>query len=513
MLAESVNDVATVQQNALRSVESATQDLVRQGQVSRSLQQNLMQIRMVQFSTVSDRLYRVVRQAGKDASKPVALELRGGNAEVDRSVLERMAGSMEHLLRNAVAHGIESGSGRTAAGKPETGQLVVDMRQEGNEVIMSFSDDGSGLNYARIEQRARERGLLPEGRQAPEHELAQFIFTPGFSTAPEVTALAGRGVGLDVVSADVSAMGGRIRIEATPGVGTRFVIHLPVSLAVSQVVLLTVGNARFAVQAALVERILQVKPDVLAAAYGSHSIACDGDVLPMYFLGSLLELPHSRPLAQRMSPVVIVRTGTSRIALHVDAVVPNQDVVIKNVGPQLARLNGIAGATVLGNGDIVLILNPVQLALSGTAGEAGEGDTEAFDATVAAAPATVMVVDDSVTVRKVTQRLLLREGYLVLLAKDGVDALRQLQDVVPDMMLVDVEMPRMDGFDLTRNVRSTPRLQNIPIIMITSRTADKHRNHALSLGVDVYLGKPYAEDELLRHVRGFAMQRSPETIG
>ena len=507
MLAESVNDVATVQQNAMRSVESATQDLTRQGQVSRSLQQNLMRIRMVQFATVSDRLYRVVRQAGKDADKRVVMELKGGNAEIDRGVLERMAAPMEHLLRNAVAHGIESRAERIKAGKPETGDLVVEMRQDGNEVIMSFSDDGAGLNYARIEQRARERGLLTDTRRPTERELAQLIFSPGFSTATEVTTLAGRGIGMDVVRAEVSAMGGRIDIDATPGVGTRFTIHLPVSLAVSQVVLLNVDTAKFAVQAALVEQILQVRPEVLAAAYVSHSIDCDGEAVPMYFLGSLLELPQSRPIAQRQSPVVIVRAGNSRIALHVDKVVPNQEVVIKNVGPQLARLTGIAGATVLGNGDIVLILNPVQLALARTASQAGQGDTAHFAATEIAATATVMVVDDSVTVRKVTQRLLVREGYTVLLAKDGVDALRQLQDVVPDMMLVDIEMPRMDGFDLTKNVRSTERLRDIPIIMITSRTADKHRNHALALGVDVFLGKPYAEDELLRHVAGFATQR------
>jgi len=462
---------------------------------------------MVRFETVSDRLYRVVRQAAKDSDKRVTMEFKGGNAGIDRGVLERMAAPMEHLLRNAVAHGIESRAERIRGGKSETGELVVDMRQEGNEVIMTFSDDGAGLDYARIGRRANERGLLPVGRKATERELAQLIFTPGFSTASEVTALAGRGVGLDVVRAEVSAMGGRIDIDSQAGAGTRFMIHLPVSLAVSQVVLLTVGAATFAVQAAVVERIMQVKQEVLAAAYVSHCIDCDGEAVAMYFLGSLLELPQSRPVAQRQSPVVIIRAGASKIALHVDSVVPAQEVVIKNVGPQLARLTGIAGATVLGNGDIVLILNPVQLALASAAKEAGAGDTAHFVPAGFIDSATVMVVDDSVTVRKVTQRLLVREGYSVLLARDGVDALRQLQDVVPDVMLVDIEMPRMDGFDLTRNIRASASLHNVPIIMITSRTADKHRNQALSLGVDVFLGKPYPEEDLLQHVKELVARR------
>ena len=319
MLAESVNDVATVQQNALRSVESATQDLARQGQVSRSLQQNLMRIRMVQFATVSDRLYRVVRQAGKDADKRVVMELKGGNAEIDRSVLERMAAPMEHLLRNSVAHGIEARAERIKAGKPETGELVVDMRQEGNEVIMSFSDDGAGLNYARIEQRARERGLLPEGRKPTERELAQMIFAPGFSTASEVTTLAGRGIGMDVVRAEVSAMGGRIDIDATPG--CRHPLHHPPAGVAGgepggaaqrrhRQVRGPGGAGRTdpAGQAGSAGRRLRARTRSNAKARRcrcTSSAACSN-------------LPQSRPVAQRQSPVVIVRAGSSRIALHVD---------------------------------------------------------------------------------------------------------------------------------------------------------------------------------------------------
>lgn len=512
MLAESVNDVSTVQQNALRALDSAMQDLARQGQVSRSLQQSLMRVRMVQFSTINDRLYRVVRQAGKDTDKRVTLEIKGGQAEIDRNVLDRMAGPIEHILRNSVAHGIEEKTRRAATGKPDIGELTIEVTQDGNEVIMRFLDDGQGLDYPRIEARARERGLIAPDHQPSERELAQMIFAPGFSTAKQVTALAGRGVGMDVVRAEVAGLGGRIDVDSTAGKGSCFTVHLPVSLAVTQVVLLEIEGGKFAVQSALVEQIVQMKPEALTEAYQSQRAEIAGERVPFYFLGSLLEIPGAKPAAQRVAPVVVLRAGATRIALHVDVVVPNQEVVIKHIGPQLARLAGVAGATVLGNGDIVLILNPVQLAMARVSGQLGKVKAATFSASELQTAATVMVVDDSVTVRKVTQRLLVREGYNVLLAKDGVDALRQMQEAIPDVMLVDIEMPRMDGFDLTRNVREHADYANVPIIMITSRTADKHRNHALSMGVDVFLGKPFSEDELLRHVKSFASQRTPRAV-
>ena len=509
MLAESVSDVATVQQNAMRSLDEASRDLARQSQVTRDLQQNLMRIRMVQFGSISDRLFRVARQAAKELDKRVHLDLKGAGAELDRGVLERMAGPLEHLLRNAVAHGIEPRAERLRAGKSETGEITLEVRQEGNEVILTSSDDGAGLNYERIRARGIERGLIDANAPIGERELAQLIFVPGFSTATEVTTLAGRGVGMDVVRAEVAAMGGRIDLESTPGRGTRLTVHLPVSLAVAQVVLLTVGKARIAIAAALIEQVLQLKPEALAAGYAQHAVEWQGKPVPLYFFGSLLELPACTPLAQRYSPVVVLRSGNERIALHVDLIAPSQEVVVKHVGPQIARLTGMAGATVLGNGEIVLILNPVQIAATGRGQQAGVGDTASFAPTRIEVAPTVMVVDDSVTVRKVTQRLLVREGYQVMLAKDGIDAMRQLQDAVPDVMLLDIEMPRMDGFELTRNLRGDERWRGIPIVMITSRTADKHRNHALSLGVDVFLGKPFDEAELLRNVRALVARRQP----
>ncbi len=508
MLAESVNDVATVQHNAMRSLDEASQDMGRQSQVLRELQQNLMRMRMVKFGSISDRLYRVVRQAAKELGKRVSLDVRGASVEIDRGVLERMAGPIEHLLRNAVAHGIEMPARRAEVGKAEAGEILLEVRQEGNEVVLAFADDGGGLDYGRILERARRLGLVAADAQPAERELAELIFTPGFSTATEVTKISGRGVGTDVVRAEVQSLGGRIDVESGRGTGTRFVVHLPLTLAIAQVVLVNAGTARYAIPSSSVEQVLQLKPQALAAAYADGSVDWRGARVPMHYLGALVGADDAQPIAQHLSPVVIVRSGNLRLAMHVDGISRNQEVVVKNVGAQVARVPGVSGATVLGDGEIVLILNAARLAQSVL------GDlwlerpaTGVRRAALADAPSTVMVVDDSLTVRKATQRLLAREGYDVMLAKDGVDALRQLQDRQPEVMLVDIEMPRMDGFDLTRNVRRDERFRDIPIVMITSRTADKHRNLALSLGVDAYLGKPYREDELLGRVAEFAASR------
>jgi chemosensory pili system protein ChpA (sensor histidine kinase/response regulator) len=419
-------------------------------------------------------------------------------------------------------HGIEPRAARVAQGKNETGELLVEVRQEGNEIVLVFSDDGGGLNVERIREKARASGLLEEGEEVGEARIADLIFQPGFSTATEVTELAGRGVGMDVVRAEAGGLGGRVSVETTRGQGTRFTIHLPLTLAVTQVVLVTVASRTYALPSVLVEQVQQLRPQPLAQAYNDGHIVWLNQEVKLYFLAGLLGQTDRSPIAQRYSPLLILRSGNQRVAVHVDEVIGNQEVVVKNIGPQLARMSGVAGATVLGSGDIVLILNPVQLAqhverdrLHAVVSEPQIGGAVAELTLQQPVPSraepvagletlpTIMVVDDSLTVRRVTQRLLTREGYQVVLAKDGVDALQQLQDYTPDVMLVDIEMPRMDGFDLTRNVRGDERYAAIPIIMITSRTADKHRDFAMELGVNVYLGKPFQEEELLRHLAQF----------
>jgi len=501
MMAESVNDVASFHESLTRSVDTAHNDLTQQARLTRDLQRDLMRVRMVPFASISERLFRVARQSAKDVDKRVNLDIRGSNVELDRSVLERMAAPFEHLLRNAIAHGVESRDARAAAGKNETGELLVQVAQEGNEVVIAFSDDGGGLDLERIKAKAISVGLLDENEQATDAQIADLIFEPGFSTAEALTELSGRGVGMDVVQSEAQALGGRVDLYSEPGKGSRFTIRLPLTLAVTQVVVLAAGGRTYALPAILVEQVLQMKEHALAEARSSG----------MQYLPTLLGDP-AQPPAQRSSPVLMLKNGNDKLALQVDEVLGNREVVIKNIGPQLSRMVGIAGATVLGTGDIVLILNPVALAQH----LAHHPEVKQLYAQAAAdspaAPAqqgrTIMVVDDSLTVRRVTQRLLEREGYRVLLAKDGVDALEQLQETPPALMLVDIEMPRMDGFDLTRNVRGDERTKNIPIIMITSRSADKHRNVALELGVNAYFGKPFQEDVLLEAIAGLIKQAS-----
>jgi chemosensory pili system protein ChpA (sensor histidine kinase/response regulator) len=512
MMAESVNDVASFHESLSRTVDAASADLVQQSRLTRDLQRDLMRVRMVPFASLSERLFRVARQSAKELDKRVNLDIRGSSVEIDRSVLEQMAAPFEHLLRNAIVHGIESRERRGACGKAETGELLVQVSQQGNEVVIQFADDGAGLDLAKIRAKARAAGLLADGIDISDHEASDLIFEPGFSTADTLTELAGRGVGMDVVRSEAQALGGRVAIASEAGKGARFTIHLPLTLAVTQVVLTSSGGKTYALPSILVEQVLQVKEAALAEAQAAGSVQFQGQKVALHYLPSLLGDASARPPAQRSSPVMILKSGVDRLAVQIDDVLGNREVVIKNIGPQLSRMIGISGATVLGSGEIVLILNPVALSLHGAQQAHQHGvqpEATPEPSVPAARAAVIMVVDDSLTVRKVTQRLLEREGYRVILAKDGVDALEHLQETIPDLMLVDIEMPRMDGFDLTRNIRGNASTKAVPIIMITSRTADKHRNYALDLGVNAYFGKPFQEEILLAAVAGLLNREMP----
>ena len=359
--------------------------------------------------------------------------------------------------------------------------------------------------------------MFAPGAEPTETQLIDAIFAPGFTTAHEVSRISGRGIGMDVVRSEIHALGGRIEVATTKGRGTTFTLYLPLTLAITQAVLVRAGGRIHAVPAALVEQVQQVKADNLVSHYATGILNWQTRTYPFHYLPQLLGDADSGPDPQRYNPVLLLKSANQRVAVHVDEMLGNQEIVIKNIGAQLARLPGLSGATVLGTGEIVLILNPVQLLARHAASKAlapSMSDEERHPATPKALETLpqhlplVLVIDDSLTVRKITTRLLAREGYAVASARDGVDALQWLADQTADAILLDIEMPRMDGFEFARTIRNDPRLSSIPIIMITSRTADKHRARAAELGIEAYLGKPFQEEELLRHLKRLVVEHA-----
>ena len=508
LMAEGLNDIASIQTALGKNVGDTDAALLAQTRTTREVQQSLMRMRAVPFSTLNERLYRVVRQTAREVEKKAELEIEGAEVELDRSVLERISAPLEHMLRNALAHGIESPAARVKAGKPESGRVVLTLRQEANEIALVLSDDGGGLDLERLHQKAIDKSIVSATQQLSDAEKAQLIFASGLSTAEAVTELAGRGVGMDVVRNEIATIGGRIDISTARGQGASFTVYLPLTLAVTQAVLIRSGGGLFALSTAMVEQVLRVRSDEMAGLYATKRVEFQGRNYPLHSLAHMFGGSVSTEL-QNYNSVLLLRSGIQRVALHVDELMGNQEIVVKSLGPQLARMSWVSGATVLPDGSIVPLINPVVLArrtLSGVPdfehttlvphlpGRGKKAETVA---------PIVMVVDDSLTVRKITTRLLEREGYQVITAKDGLEALEQMREKLPAIMLVDIEMPRMDGFDLTRNVRGDERTKDIPIIMISSRTAEKHRSQAAALGVNQFLGKPYQEAELLQQIAAF----------
>ena len=518
MMAESVHDVATVQRTLQQTMAGVEDDLIAQARQTRELQHDLLRTRMIEFDSLAERLHGVVRQAARDSGKSAALEIEGGSIELDRGVLERMAPVFEHLLRNSVVHGIEAVATRQAAGKPAQGEISLRIAQHGNDIEVSLRDDGAGLDLPRIRDKAIAQGKIEPTQQLSDNELAQLIFSSGLSTAAELTELAGRGVGMDVVRTEVTALGGHVDLSTQRFQGTEFKLVLPLTTAVTQMVLLRMGEVVVGVPSNLVEIVRRVTLAELDAAYAQHQIVSAGETVPFYWAGALLQVsPASTEPRGKAAVVAVFRSAGQRVAMHVDEVLGNREAVVKNLGPQLSGLPGLAGMTTLSSGAVVLIYNPVALAnLYGerarafgldavpASSAAAGGAAATAPATASAAVPLVLVVDDSITVRRVTQRLLKREGFRVALANDGLHALEVLQGERPAVLLTDIEMPRMDGFDLVRNIRADAQMKDMPIIMITSRIAEKHREVARALQVDHYLGKPYPEDELIALVRYYS---------
>ncbi|MDU9407245.1 Hpt domain-containing protein [Pseudomonas sp. zfem001] len=510
-LFESASDLLDLKETLAAKNRDAETLLLQQARVNTELQEGLMRTRMVPFDRLVPRLRRIVRQVAGELGKQVEFVVGNAEGEMDRTVLERIVAPLEHMLRNAVDHGIELSDVRRAAGKSETGTIRLNLGREGGDIVLTLDDDGGGIRLEAVRRKAIERGLMDADSDLSDHEILQFILEAGFSTAEKVTQISGRGVGMDVVHSEVKQLGGAMSIDSTLGQGTRFTIRLPFTVSVNRALMVYSGEDLYAIPLNTIEGIVRVSPFELEAYYAPDAPRFEyaGQAYELKYLGDLLNNgQHPKLVGQSLPlPVILVRSSEHAVAVQVDSLAGSREIVVKSLGPQFAGVHGISGATILGDGRVVVILDLLatirvlhahlqnQLTPRLASRQASASEEVEIDR-----PTLVMVVDDSVTVRKVTSRLLERNGMNVVTAKDGVDAIAQLQEHKPDIMLLDIEMPRMDGFEVATLVRHDERLKDLPIIMITSRTGEKHRERAMSIGVNQYLGKPYQESLLLETI-------------
>lgn len=507
-LTESASDIQDVKESFSDRVRDMETLLLQQSRINTELQEGLMRSQMVPLSRMVPRLKRIVSQISAEVGKDVNFHFDNVEGELDRTVLERMIAPLEHMLRNAVDHGIEAPEVRQQNGKPSVGNITIDVKREGSEVVISIADDGAGIALKRVREKAIERGLMKADTELNDQEILQFILHAGFSTAEQVTQISGRGVGMDVVHSEIKQLGGSMDIHSELGRGTTFFVRLPFTVSVNRALMVNVGHDTYAIPLNSIEGIVRVSPYELEAYYQDDAPEFEyaGQHYHMSYMGTYLGLGEKPKLEGYTTPlpVILVRSNEHSVAIQVDRLLGSREIVVKSLGPQFSIVEGVTGATVLGDGSVVVILDLLAMIRSQIAGSQYllDNTSDTYEELEQDRRLTVMVTDDSVTVRKVTSRFLERHGMDVLLAKDGLDAIQQLQelDFVPDLMLLDIEMPRMDGFEVASRVRHSDELKNMPIIMITSRTGEKHRERALSLGVSKYLGKPYQEAVLLEAI-------------
>ncbi|MFC5526681.1 Hpt domain-containing protein [Rhodanobacter ginsengisoli] len=518
-LAESVSDLVSIQNMLDELTRQAETLLIQQSRVSTELQDGLLRTRMLPFDTMVPNLRRTLRQAAQEQNKNAQLYVAGAHGEMDRNLLDRIKAPFEHMLRNAIAHGIETPAERRKVGKPAEGSVHIQVAREATEVVIRVSDDGRGLNREAIRKRGIERGLLRADTRPTDNQLLSLITQPGFSTASKITQLAGRGVGMDVVANEIKQLGGSLSIESDEGKGTTFILRLPFTLAVTQAILVRIGEATFAIPMTSVQGVARVNPDDLTELLKADepTFQSGNEGYGIHDLAELLGLPPGLPAEGEQQPLLLTRAGDLRAAIRIDAVLGSREIVVKSVGPQISSVPGLLGATIMGDGSVLIILDLAPLVRHGIIRREqrlaeGLSAVQAPIIEEVKERPLVMVVDDSITMRKVTGRVLERHEYEVSTAKDGIDAIEKLHERVPDLMLLDIEMPRMDGYELATHMKADPRLRDVPIIMITSRSGDKHRQRAFDIGVDRYLGKPYQEADLLVQISEVLEQRALERV-
>lgn len=473
---------------------------------SSQIQEGVMQIRMLPLSTVFALFPRMVRDGAKEQGKQINLQVKGSGTELDKRIIDQIQDPLKHLINNAIDHGIESPQERRAAGKPETGTISLRAYPRGSQVIIEAEDDGRGIDPARIKQSAVRKGLITEEEALhieDEEQIFKFLFTPGFSTADQITKTSGRGVGLDAVKDRVEQLKGSVDIYSKPGKGTKFVIKLPLTLSLTEVLLVMEAGESFAIPLSNIEEMVRVRVDEVQRVGDKEAIPIRDHLVPLVKLATLLELPRTAQAVQRF-PVVVVGSGERRLGIWVDELIGKQEIVIKSFGSYLPRVENLAGATILGSGEIVPILDVLQLIQHAKKTErllAGRAPS-AQPAMMAAKSRTILVVEDSLTTRELERGILESAGFKVVTAIDGQEGLEKLQTQKFDLVLTDIEMPRMDGLSLVQRMRQQEAHRDIPVVIVTTRDSDEDKRRGLEAGADAYFVKSqFDQDNLLETVR------------
>jgi chemosensory pili system protein ChpA (sensor histidine kinase/response regulator) len=500
-LTETASDIATIGARVASTIGDFDSDLTRLGRLTREVQDKTMEFRMVPLGTLTTQLERAVRATSQSCGKQVDFAIEGEHVALDKSLLEQMADPLLHLLRNAVDHGIESRDRRLAARKPERGQITVRAFHEGTDVLIEVQDDGGGLDVERIRRTAIARGLTTEAAAATMtvDALYGFIFEPGFSTAEYVSEISGRGVGMDVVKAQVGRLSGRVYVTSQAGAGTTISVRVPMTLAIARVLLVRVGGETFGLPLGAVVQIVRPHPTSISLVGAEKVFTLDGKTYPLRDLAETLGLSRTGPVPP-LQPLLIANLSRRRVALAVDEIVNSRDAVVKKLGSHLRHVPGIWGATLMGDGTVVLILNPADLA--GAVDEPVIVRQPKRRLAAENAPYNVLIVDDSLSMRHVLSMAVKKAGWNAVPARDGLEALEIIDRGVqpPDLVLLDIEMPRMDGFEFLSTVRAQSKHADLPIVMLTSRGGMKHREKAKSLGVTDYMVKPFQEDALIVNI-------------
>ncbi|MGD2029254.1 MAG: hybrid sensor histidine kinase/response regulator, partial [Desulfobacterales bacterium] len=492
MLNESSVDVGALH-NQLRNLYiDLGSHLTRQRVIISELQDKMMQVRMTPLSFITNKLRRTVREVAGNLDKEVKLVVTGENIELDRLIWEKLTDPLMHLLRNAIDHGVEPRELRQALGKPPVATVKLDASREGNQVVIRIGDDGGGLNYHAIRSTVLKMGLADNVEELSEDKLFDYIFYPGFSTRGNISEISGRGVGMDVVKKNIQDLKGVIQLTSERGKGAQFTVRIPLTLASMKALLFTAGTQTFAVALNDISEIVHLNPENILGP-SNDAVRINDEVLPVF---NMLELLDDDSESSSEYPVtLIVESGGKRYALVIDSLVGQKEIVIKSLGSHLRYVKGISGATIMGDGRVVPILNIDEFIWSQTAITEDSVDGEGL---MIERPLEIMVVDDSVSIRQVVSRLMESQGWKVKTAKDGIDALEKLRESRPNLIVLDIEMPRMNGYEFLGALKAQGGYEDIPVVMLTSRTAAKHREKAKALGAKGFVAKPYNDDEFIR---------------